>query len=266
MDYLEASAGELFVIAGTAATMVSCSFHREGTPQSDAPTLIEGLPGHGLVASIAVDQITKQLELTRYGGIRSEEVPPVLSFRDGRVQDTVRVYSGADPDVLTLQSDVMLPPSAFTPFSECVLEDLAAEFDRGIFLAAAPAQAEDQHGDILGVATNTTIEADLEDAGVQLAQGEGLVGGITGALVDECYVRDVPAALLLVRADPHAPDPEAARIVIESALEPLVDFDIDTRALQEQAAQIQQQKEQIAKQFQESQQVPESPQAVHMYQ
>lgn len=246
--------------------MVTCSFHREAERQSDAPTLIEGLPGHGLVASIAVDQITKQLDLIRYGGIRSEEVPPVLSFRDGRVQDTVRVYSGANPDVLTLQSDVMLPPPAFKPFSDCVLEDLAAEFARGIFLAAAPAQSEDQHGEILGVATTADIEADLEDAGVQLADGNGLVGGITGALVDECYQRDVPAALLLVRADPHAPDPEAARIVIETALKPLVEFDIDTQELKTQATQIQQQKEQIAQQLEEFQQLPESRQSVHMYQ
>lgn len=246
--------------------MVSCTFHREQEAESDAPTLIEGLPGHGLVASIAVDQITKQLELARYGGIRSEEVPPVLSFRDGRVQDTVRVYSGADPDVLTLQSDVMLPQSAFRPFSECVLEDLAAEIDRGIFLAAAPAQSDSQHGDIIGVATTATVEADLRDAGIKVAEGDGLVGGITGALVDECYVRDVPAALLLVRADPHVPDPKAARIVIETALEPLVEFDIDTQDLEDQASRIQEQKQQIAKQVQESQQIPESAQSVHMYQ
>lgn len=246
--------------------MVSCSFHREAEPQSDAPTLIEGLPGHGLVASIAVDQITSQLDLERYGGIRSDQVPPVLSFRDGRVQDTVRVYSGADPDVLTLESDVVLPPQAFKAFSECVLSDLAAEFARGIFLAAAPAQSEELRGEILGVATDTSTESDLEDAGIELADGEGLVGGITGALVDECYQQNVPAALILVHADPHVPDPEAARIVIENALEPLVDFDIETESLDEQAAQIQQQKEQIARQVQEAQQPTETHQSTYMYQ
>lgn len=246
--------------------MVTCSFHRGGERKGDEPTLIEGLPGHGLVASIAVDQITKQLELDLYGGIRSEDVPPVLSFRDGRVQDTVRVYSGANPDVMTLRSDVVLPPSAYNPFSECVLSDLAAEFSRGIFLAAAPAQSDDQRGEIFGVATDAEVESGLEAAGVPLANGEGLVGGITGALVDECYVQGVPAALLLVRADPHAPDPDAARIVIENALEPLVEFDIDTRVLREQASQIQQQKQQIARQLEESQGPPETHQSTYMYQ
>lgn len=246
--------------------MVTCSFHRDGERQSDAPTLIEGLPGHGLVASIAVDQLVNQLDLERYGGIRSEDIPPILSFRDGRVRDTVRVHSGADPDLLILQSDVPLSPPAFRPFSRCALQDLAEEISRGIFLAAAPAHSEDQHGDILGVATTDELEADLEAAGVPLADGEGLVGGVTGALVDECYTNDVPAALLLVRADPHVPDPGAARKVIERALEPLVDFDISPRPLKEQAEQIQRRKEQIAKQVQETETPPETEQSVHMYQ
>lgn len=246
--------------------MVSCSFHREAERQSDAPTLIEGLPGHGLVASIAVDQITNQLALQRYGGIRTEDVPPILSFRDGRVRDTVRVYSGADPDLLVLQSDVPLPPPVFRSFSRCVLQDLADEIDRGIFLAAGPAHSEEAHGDIVGVATTDALEADLRAADVPLAEGDGLVGGITGALVDECYVSDIPAALLLIRADPYTPDPEAARLIIEEALEPLVGFDITTDELLERAEAIQQQKQQIAQQLREAQQAPETDQSQHMFQ
>lgn len=246
--------------------MVPCTFHREGERQSDAPTLIEGLPGHGLVASIAVDQIRSQLNLGHYGGIRSEDVPPILSFRDGRVRDTVRVYSGADPDLLILQSDVPLPPKTFRPFSKCVLQDLAEEIGRGIFLAAGPAHSEDKHGDIIGVATTEEIEDDLKAAGVPLADDEGLVGGVTGALVDECYRREIPAALLLVHANPHLPDPEAARKIIEQALEPLVEFDISTSELTEQAQQIQRRKEQIAQQVQKAYQTPETDQSVHMYQ
>jgi len=246
--------------------MVTCSFHREGERQSEDPTLIEGLPGHGLVASIVIDQLTHQLDLEQYGGIRSEDVPSILSFRDGRVQDTVRVYSGADPDLLVLQSDVPLPQQTFRPFSRCVLQDLADEISRGIFLAAGPARSEDQHGEIVGVATTDEIEADLETAGVTLAEGSGLVGGVTGALVDECYVNDIPAALLIVRADPHVPDPEAARGLIDGALEPLVGFDVDTDELTEQAEQIQQQKAQIAQQVQQAQQTSETDQSQYMYQ
>jgi len=42
------------------------SFERVADIPADSPTLIEGLPGHGLVAAIAVDQITDQLGLEHW--------------------------------------------------------------------------------------------------------------------------------------------------------------------------------------------------------
>jgi uncharacterized protein len=220
---------------------------------AEAPTLVEGLPGLGLVASIAVDQITRQLGLEEYGTISSEAFPPVASFEDGRVRESVRVYAGADPDVMTLQSDVPMPSRAHRPLSHCVLSDLAAEFDRAVFLAGAPAESETQVGEVVGVATTDELETELTDAGIALAEGSGILGGITGALLADCYRAEVPAAVLITRSNPYIPDPAAARSVIESALEPMVSFDIDTTELEEQAAEIRQRKEQIAAQLRQVQ-------------
>lgn len=222
------------------------------TPSSaDAPTLVEGLPGHGLVAAIAVDQITDQLGLEHHGNVVSDAFPPVVTFDDGLVRDLVRVYAGADPPVMTLQSDLALPEPAFEPLASCVLEELADEFDRAIFLAGAPAESEDQVGAVTGVATTEALKAELDDAKIPIAAEPGLVGGVTGSLVRECYHADVPATLLIVRSHPFLPDPQAAKSVIETALEPLVDFDIDTSPLDEQADEIQQRMQQIAEQYQQ---------------
>ena len=231
------------------------------------PTLIEGLPGHGLVASIAVDQITRQLDLEHYGSIRSDAFPPLASFNDGRLRDPVRVYAG--PGVMTLQSDVPLPEPAFDALSQCVLTDLAPAFERAIFLAGAPAQSEAQIGEVTGVATDDQVEADLEAAGIPLAEGSGLIGGVTGALVSACGHADLPAAVLVVKAHPYVPDPAAAQSVIENALEPLVEFDIDTAELAEQADSIQAKLQQIAQQYQqmaEERQEAPAPPGPSMYQ
>lgn len=233
----------------------------------EPPTLIEGLPGLGLVASIAVDQITSQLQLDHYGTIRSDALPPVASFEGGRVQEAVRVYAGADPAIMTLQSDVPIPGNAFRTMGQCIIGDLAEEFDRAIFLAGAPAGSQDQVGEVTGVATTDDMEAALEEAAIDLADDNGVVGGVTGAIVSECYHAEIPAALLIVRADPYVPDPAAARAVIEEALEPLVEFDINTKELQEQADQIQQRKQQIAQQLkQQYQQQQQAPTGPSMYQ
>ncbi|WIV66891.1 proteasome assembly chaperone family protein [Natrialbaceae archaeon AArc-T1-2] len=229
----------------------AASFEQVCEIESAKPTLVEGLPGHGLVASIAVDQITDQLELDHCGNIASEDFPPVVTFEDGLVQDLVRVYAGSDPDVMTLESDLALPPTAFEPLTECVLEDLAEDFGRAIFLAGAPAETEAEIGEVTGVATTEPIKDDLVEAGVSVPDDPGLVGGITGALVRKCYQADVPAALLIVRSHPFLPDPRAAKSVIENALEPLVEFDIDTTQLEEQAEEIQQRMQQVAQQYQQ---------------
>lgn len=227
----------------------SATFNRLTEIDAEAPTLIEGLPGHGLVAAIAVDMITRQLELELHGNIVSDEFPMVTSFQDGRVRDLVRIYAGDDPPVMTLQSDVALPGRAFTAISQCILEELAQEFERAIFLAGAPAETEDEIGDVFGVATSDTVESQLREADITLSAGTGLIGGITGALLSECYHAGVPAGVLVVKANPFLPDPAAARSVIENALEPLVRFDIDTTELEEQADEIRTQMEQIARYY-----------------
>jgi len=219
--------------------------------QATAPTLIEGLPGIGLVASIAVDQITRQLDLEHHGNITSDEFPPVVTFQHGMVRDLVRVYAGTDPDVLTLQSDLSLPPYSFEPLARCLIEDVADEFSRAIFIAGVPAESESHIGEVAGVGTTEAMCEELEAAGIELADDPGLVGGITGAIVKECYHADVPAIVLLVRAHPYLPDPAAARKLIETALEPLVDFSIDTAELQAEADKIQQQLQQLAQQYQQ---------------
>ena len=229
----------------------SARFEQVTDVTTESPTLIEGLPGLGMVASIAVDRITDQLALTEHGHVHIDDFPPVAAFSDGRVRETIRVYAGADPDVMTLQSDVPIPQPSVEPLSRCVLDDLAETFDRAVFLAGAPAQSEEELGEVTAVATTDAIESDLRAADVELAEESGALGGVTGGLVSTCYREDVPAAVLIVRCDPRLPDPGAARAVIEDALEPLVAFDVDTSELQEQAEEIAKQKQQVAQQLQQ---------------
>ncbi len=238
--------------------MSEAEFSQVSDIETTGSTLIEGLPGHGLVASIAVDQITTQLGLEQYGTINADAFPPVTTFQDGLVHDLVRVYAGTDPAVMTLQSDLALPQQAVEPLSQCVLSDLAKRFDEAIFIAGAPAQSEDALGTVTGIGTTPGMRDQLEAAGVTVPEEHGVVGGITGALVQECYHAEVPAALLVVRSHPHLPDPRAAKSVIENALSPLVEFSVDTQQLDEQADEIQQRLQQIAAHHQSMQEQQEA--------
>ena len=245
----------------------TATFRRVSDIDPSDAVIIEGLPGQGLVASIAVDQITKQLELDHFGSISSGAFPPVVTFEDGIVHDLVRVYASESPAVMTLQSDLALPTQSFEALSQCVQQDLYDHVRKAIFIAGAPAESEDQIGEIRAVATNDRVKDELEAADVPMAENHGVVGGNTGALMRSCYQADSDAAMLIVRAHPRLPDPTAAIAVIEQALEPLVDFEIDTTELEEHAEEIQNQMRQIAQQYEgvSEQDGPDRP-ALGMYQ
>jgi uncharacterized protein len=231
----------------------TCSFERLREIDGEDPTLIEGLPGMGLVAAITVEHVRRDLGLEEVGHLRSAGFPPVAAFEDGLVEETLRVYGTDDPALLTLQSSIPVPEEAVRPLSRCVLQDLAHDFEQAIFLVGAPAQSEDDLGQVTGIATDTDQRDRLQDAGIELAEENGAIGGVTGGLLQACYRASVPAVALVVRCRPQIPDPGAARAVIEEGLEPLVDFDLDTSALDEREEEIQRRLEQVAQQYQQAQ-------------
>ncbi|MFB9808858.1 PAC2 family protein [Haladaptatus pallidirubidus] len=61
----------------------------------------------------------------------------------------------------------------------------------------------------------------------------------------------MPTIVLIVQANPFYPDPIAAQSLIEDGVEPLVNFDIETPELDQQADAIQEKLEQVAAQYQQ---------------
>lgn len=235
-------------------TNAAARFERRAEPTAaESPTLIVGMPENGVVGSIAINQITEQLGLELQGNVVSESFPPVATYGDGRVRDLVRVYAGDDPAVVIPHCDIALPTYASSDLASCVVNDLAEDYERAIVLAGIPAQTEEEVGEVTGIVTCEETEAELREIGIPLDSNVGFLGGASGAIVNDCYHANVPTTALLVKAHPFLPDPEAARAVIEKALEPLVEFDIDTQGLQEQADDIREQMEQIVQHYEQLQ-------------
>lgn len=234
-------------------TRGAARFERRAERSADSPTLIVGMPENGVVGSIAIHQITDQLDLERKGNVVSESFPSVTTFGEGRVRDLVRVYAGTDPPVVVPQCDIALPEYAHADLAACIVNDLAADFERAIVLAGVPAQSEDEVGEVTALVTCDEAASDVEDAGIPLEPNVGFIGGTSGAIVNDCYHANIPTIALLVTAHPFMPDPEAASAVIEKALEPLVDFDIDTQELHDQAEEIRRQLRHVAQYYEQLQ-------------
>ena len=238
-------------LATLSPAMAHVQIHRDDI-ELDEPTLVEGLPGVGLVGKIAADHLVDAYDMVHYGTAHCEGLPEIAVYSEGdpTVRGPVRLYADAERDLLVLRSDAPVSAQAADAFTGCLVEWFRSHDVMPIFLSGMPAE-KDGVPSVYGIATGDGGTL-IETADIDTPNESGAVTGPTGALVHECQRVGLTGVGLVVEADPQFPDPEAARAVLNTAIGPLGSLDIDTEALVEQAEEIGQAKERLAKQMQES--------------
>lgn len=221
----------------------------------DNPTLIEGLPGVGLVGKIATDHIVDQFDMTYVASVAVDGLPEVAVYREDEtdVYPPVRIYGNAEHNVLALQSDVPVSRTAADEFADAVtgwLDDYGAT---PLYLSGLPHQSEDPSHvpEVFGVSTGSADDI-LGRADVDLPPEEGVIGGPTGALVHQASLTNLDSVGLVVQADPQFPDPAASKQLIDKGIEPIADITVDTEELVESAEEIQEQKQKLAQRMQQA--------------
>lgn len=232
--------------------MAHVDVHREEMAFDD-PVLVEGLPGLGLVGKIAADHLVEHFGMEHYASCRCEGLPEVAVFdEDGHgVEPPVRIHGDPGRDLLVLQSDVPVSPSAASEFAGCVTGWLD---NRGVFpLYVSGTERPDHHqvGEISAVATGDATDR-LSDLDVQTPGERGVISGPTGALLHEAHRTGLDGLGLVVEVSPQFPDPTAAKLLLERVVEPAAGVDVGTEALVEQAEEISAAKQQLAAKMQEA--------------
>ncbi|PSP89808.1 3-isopropylmalate dehydratase [Halobacteriales archaeon QS_4_69_34] len=232
----------------------------------DSPTLIEGLPGVGLVGKIVADHLVDTFGMDYHAAVRCEGVPEVATYRGGRsaLRPPVRLHADAERDLLVLQSDIPVSPSAASEFATCVTGWLADHDATPVYLSGMPAEKEGTP-EVYGVATGGG-EALLDEAGIVPPHEAGAVSGPTGALLAQADAEALDGVGLIAEASPQFPDPEAARAVITGGVEPLTGIEVGTDELVEQAEEISDAREQLAKRMQGADDEASQAQPLRMFQ
>lgn len=241
-------------------TMGEIIVHEDGLALDDA-TLVEGLPGIGLVGKIATDHLVEAFEMDHYASVYCDGIPTVGVYHagDASVQAPVRLYADAERDLLALQSDVPISAESAENFAGCVVGWIARNDVRPIFLSGraageqgAPIDTErDGTPGVRGIATGDAAEL-LTAAEIEAPPESGAVSGPTGALLHDAAREGVDGVGLVVESDPNFPDPLAARALLEAGVGPIADLDVAVDVLSDRAADIRKQKQQLAKQMQEA--------------
>lgn len=230
--------------------MAHVSFRDGYEPDLDAPTLIEGLPGAGLVGKIAADYLVETLEMEYVADVRCDGLPRVAVYRgdDPSARAPVRLHATEERDLLVLASDVPVSPSGAPEFADCVSGWLA---DHDVFPVYLSGLTEQKDGvpEVYGISTGGAADR-LAAANVSAPPEGGLVSGPTGALIARADEIDLPSICLIAQTEGKFPDPEAARVILDGSIGPLADVEIDTETLVERAEEVRAARERLAQQLQ----------------
>jgi len=234
----------------------------------DEPTLVEGLPGVGLVGKLATDHLTETFEMTHYANVYCEGLPPVATYTGGErdLSTPVRLYADSDRNLLALRSDVPVSPAAALEFAECLSEWATESEVTPIYLSGIGREREEGSTPALyGVGTGGASDG-LDAIGVDPPEESGLVSGPTGALLSHAVRTGGTATCLIVEASQRFPDPQAAAHLLESGVGPLLDAEIPVEELTERAAEIRQAKRRLARQMQQAEESSSQARPLGMYQ
>jgi uncharacterized protein len=233
----------------------------------DAPTMVEGLPGVGLVGKIAADHLVEELGMTHYANVHCEGLPKVAVYQQGdaTLHPPVRLYADREANLLVLQSDVPISPAAAQEFAGCIGDWFDDDRVFPIYLSGIGREKPETTPAMYGVGVGDGIER-LDAAGIEIPSETGLVSGPTGALLNDAVEHGRDAVGLVVESDPRFPDPAAAQVLVRDGIEPLADLDVGTDSLVERTEEIRAAKERLAKRMQDAGEESSQARPLGMYQ
>lgn len=207
--------------------------------------LLSCFPSAGLAATVAGHYIVGALGLPRIGIFELPEIPPVAIVQSGQVQPPIRVYGRKDLAVVL--SEFPPPLGVVGELSRAILDGAESRRVRLVLglegvvpqpLGSDEGDAEESVWAVLA-RRDPALMRTFQAAGTRALE-DGVIGGLSGALLVGAIRRTIPVAVSLVsaRAAEGYPDHRAAAVLIEALDRLLPELSIDTRPLRSQAESI----------------------------
>ena len=225
----------------------------EKKPAIKNPILIEGFPGIGLVGNIASQYIVHELNMTYIGAMNSKFFPPLAVLLGGVINMPVRIYEEPTKGVVVLTADIPIHPLASYDIGREIVSWAESINVKEMVCLAGITVMGDQHR-VFGAVSQKDMLEKIKDR-TEIFE-LGTITGITGSIMNECRIRNLPALCLLGETTSAEPDPRAAVASIET-LNKIYNLGVSTKKLEEQAEQIEQQMSQLAQQMKAAAPAPE---------
>ncbi len=213
-------------------------------------TVLSSFPSAGLAATVAAHYVIRVLNLPRIGTLDSPDSPPIAVVQNGEVQPPIRIYGRADLAVVVSE----FPPTvaATGSIAAAILDGAEGHKARALICLEGvvphpleeeeePAGAERPEETVWAVvARREPVMMKFLEAGKLRLLEDGVIGGVSGALLVRAIHRGIPVSTLLVSARDTVgyPDHRAGAALIETLDRLLPELKIDTGPLRSQAEMI----------------------------
>ncbi len=212
--------------------------------------LLSCFPSAGLATLVAGHYMIRTLQMPRVGRFGSADLPPIAVVQNGEVNPTIRVYGSRGLGLVL--SEFPPTPAQATAVARTLLEGAKRRKFRMIVCleGVVPHPADGEESQAATAPSDESIWAaySTPDAHVRAAfEGarahaleDGVIGGVSGALLVQGIGEQIPIVTLLVsaRVAEGIPDNRAGAALIETLDRVLPELRIDTKPLREQAEEI----------------------------
>ena len=236
---------------------------RVADPPGEIETLIEGLPGVGMVGKLAVQHLLEERENEVIARFYSEHFPPQISVDKEGVAAlpvvTLHSIETKNNDVLLLSGDYQAATSIGHYRLTAAVLDMVAEYGVSDVYAIGGVPTGELVEDpaVIATVSDPELKDTLEAAGVEFREKEpsGGVVGVSGLLVGIGGKRGLSAVCLMGETSGYVVDPKSAQAVLD-VLEQTVGFDVDYERLEARAEKMESFVRRLAKMQEEQVEVP----------
>jgi uncharacterized protein len=200
------------------------------------PLLILGLPGTGLVGSVAASQIVESLSMAFGGYLSSADFAPLAAIHDYKPLPAARIHYSEKFNVVVIISEMTIPVSSSLDVAEKIFI-FAKSIDASSIISLGGISLKEEKGEVYVVSSNREAVKDAIARKFAKPIKEGATTGVTGILLAKGTLENFPVTTILAESSEEFLDPQAAAKVIRT-LTKMTGLQIETADLDKEARDL----------------------------
>jgi len=213
----------------------------------NAPLLIGGFVGPGLVGTIAASYLIETLGLHEIAHVRSAHIPPATVFIAGKLRHPFRIYAAENGKLCVVICEVTLPIDGLYHLARALLDWAETKQIGELVVLDGVPQPGLPPERLTFCAAEEDRCRELAKKGIPTLQS-GFIGGMPGSLLSEALTRKIDGVSLLTPAIANLPDPGGAAALIR-ALSVAYELKVSVDPLLAKAQEIEKSFDELAQKY-----------------